>query len=474
MSNYNYSPDNFSDANDFLPPPNPSDTHISVSPFINIEKDPISFNFLVQAAIVDAKNYHILSYDELDEKKNELQLLESRYETLLHKIELEKKVGEAAKSLARLHEDGNKRSSFLKSSKRHSQQATDEHVISVRKITEMNADAMDLHNRITALKETVLHHSVAVLAYSQLNPAAAAAAQAEDPVKVGKQLDTLIGQLGDDHVMQETESRDLQAKVQALSGLCQQLTQQCRAQIDHNTDMLGRVLESRDHTFDPRQYPHFHDMLAYLQEGGGMGNGNGTGAEMNKSRDVTVGGGESREVKPSGAREMGQTRDAVATPHFRSESRDLLDLQDALRSHKFASSAQIQDLNSELTLATEQVNEYRDKCDSLSRELDSVVQSLEDLTVQTVDYESERQKMEDQISQLRGKLQEAGTSRAVTDLEAPGGSETESVTMLVHKFRDQIRTMRDEHLQELQKEQDEKKKLVSVVRQIKRSSYIRT
>lgn len=473
MSNYNYSPDNFSDANDFLPPPNPSDTHISVSPFINIEKDPVSFNFLVQAAIVDAKNYHILSYDELDEKKKELHLLESRYETLLHKIELEKKVGEAAKSLARLHEDGSKRASFLKSTKRHSQQATDEHVISVRKITEMNADAMDLHNRITALKETVLHHSVAVLAYSQLNPAAAAAAQAEDPVKVGKQLDTLIGQLGDDHVMQETESRDLQTKVQALSGLCQQLTQQCRAQIVHNTDMLGRVLESRDHTFDPRQYPHFHDMLAYLQEGGGHGDGTGAGAagaEVNKSRDVAVG-----EAKSAGAREMGQSRDAVSTPpNFKSDSRDLLDLQDALRSHKFASSAQIQDLNSELTLATEQVSEYRDKCDSLSRELDSVVQSLEDLTVQTVDYESERQKMEDQISQLRGKLQEAGTSRAVTELEAPGGPETESVTMLVHKFRDQIRTMRDEHLQELQKEQDEKQKLVSVVRQIKRSSYIRT
>ncbi|KAG5356692.1 hypothetical protein CJU90_2035 [Yarrowia sp. C11] len=454
MSNYNYSPEDFSDANEFLPPPNPSDTHISVSPFINIEKDPISFNFLVQAAIVDAKNYHILSYDELDEKKKELQLLESRYETLLHKIELEKKVGEAAKSLARLHEDGNKRASFLKATKRHSQQATDEHVISVRKITEMNKDAMELHNRITALKETVLQHSVAVLAYSQLNPAAAAAAQAEDPVKVGKQLDTLISQLGDDHVMQETENRDLPAKVQALSGLCQQLTQQCRDQIDHNTEMLGRVLESRDDTFDPRQYPHFHDMLSYLQEG----------REPIKPRDV----GESKSSEASGTRDL-----SVPTPHIRSNSRDILDLQDALRSHKFASSAQIQDLNSELTLATEQVNEYRDKCDSLSRELDSVVQSLEDLTVQTVDYESERQRLEDQIGQLRGKLQEAGTSRAVTGLDVSGGPETESVTMLVHKFRDQIRTMRDEHLEELQKEQDEKKKLVSVVREIKRSSYIR-
>lgn len=335
----------------------------------------------------------------------------------------------------------------------------------MRKITEMNTDAIELHNRITALKETVLQHSVAVLAYSQLNPAAAAAAQAEDPVKVGKQLDTLISQLGDDHVMQQTESRDLPAKVHALSGLCQQLTQQCRDQIDYNTDMLGRVLESRDQAFDQRQYPHFHDMLAYLQEGGGSG-GNG---EVSKSREVGAG----HEIKPTGAHEMGQTRDVVSTPVLKSDSRDLLDLQDALRSHKFASSAQIQDLNSELTLATEQVSEYRDKCDSLSRELDSVVQSLEDLTVQTVDYESERQKMEDQINQLRCKLQEADTSRAVTGLEASGGSESESVTMLVHKFRDQIRTMREEHLQELQKEQDEKKKLVSVVREIKRSSYIR-
>lgn len=446
MSNYNYSnysPDNFSDANEFLPPPNPSDAHISVSPLINIEKDPVSFNFLVQAAIVDAKNYHILSYDELHEKKKELQLLESRYETLLHKIELEKKVGEAAKSLARLHEDENKRLSFLKATKRHSQQATDEHVISVRKITEMNTDAMDLHNRITMLKETVLQHSVAVLAYSQLNPAAAAAAQAEDPVKVGKQLDVLISQLGDDHIMQQSESRDLPAKVHVLSTLCQQLTQQCRDQIDHNTEMLGRVLESRDQHFDPRQYPHFHDMLAYLGQG--------------ESRDVV-----SRDIKPA------------VTPTLRSmPDRDLLDLQDALRSHKFASSAQIQDLNSELTLATEQVSEYRDKCDSLSRELDSVVQSLEDLTVQTVDYESERQKMEDMITQLRGKLQEAGTSRAVDGLEVSNSSESESVTLLVHKFRDQIRSMRDEHLQELQKEQEDKKKLVSVVREIKRSSYIR-
>lgn len=485
---YGTSPDEFADASEHLShpmwsprgtpqerfePPQTSfnDSHITVSPLINIEKDPVGFNFLVQAAIVDAKDFKIFSYDELDQLKKELSVLTSRYNTLKHKIELEGKVGDAAASLARLHgddpDDDNRKSvmSFMskRDSKRHSRQAADEHAQSVRKVTQMNSEAMDVHSRIAHLESQVLQHSVAVLAYSQLNPAAAAAASASDPSNVGAQLDALINQLSDDSGAYRSPPLDLESKVTTLSQLCEQLSQQCQnahAQLSHYGDMLAATIQSKDGDFDKSQYPHFHDMLSYLQGPGGaaiVASGGsrsmGGGVHEASSRGVQAGGSSSHELQLQN-----------------------LDLKDALREAKFKSSTEIQDLNTELTLATEQVTEYRDKCESLSRELDSVVRSLEDLTVQTVDYESERQRLEGQIEGLNGKLEELNTNKAINRISMMPGAEpgtSQSITALVHQFRTQIRGIRAAHLSELKKEQEEKRRLQGMVRQIKSSSYVR-
>ncbi|KAI5307197.1 AP-3 complex subunit beta [Ascosphaera pollenicola] len=68
--------------------------------------DPVAMHLLVETAIADSANYNILTYEELEQLKKELQMSTSRVSALKRKLVLETKLQEAASSLNRLPSSG--------------------------------------------------------------------------------------------------------------------------------------------------------------------------------------------------------------------------------------------------------------------------------------------------------------------------------------------------------------------------------
>jgi DNA repair exonuclease SbcCD ATPase subunit len=170
-----------------------------------------------------------------------------------------------------------------------------------------------------------------------------------------------------------------------------------------------------------------------------------------------------------------------------------VDLKAELQENKFALQAEIKELQNELTTSQERVGEYKERCENLSSELESVVRSLEDVTRQAVDYESERTKLEQTVQGLQQKLYESSQSTldkrvsmmAVNTTSPPrsAGQELQtvepypqneplSVSILRHEFRRIIQDINDKHVADIKREQTEKRKLESLLRSIKTSSYM--
>lgn len=178
-----------------------------------------------------------------------------------------------------------------------------------------------------------------------------------------------------------------------------------------------------------------------------------------------------------------------------------VDLKTSLRDTSFSSQAKIQSLENELKANTERVTEWRERCDGLQTELESVVKSLEDVTRQAVDYESEREKLESQVNILEKQLLQQtnkNLDKRVSMIGSPGknsngsnrtrqmskfdrGSdsttgrefynEPASVSILRHEFRKIVMDINQKHSKELKNEQGQRKKLESLLRSIKHSSY---
>src|SRR5438046_77171 len=66
-------------------------------------QDPIAMHLLMETALGDSKGYRILSYDELEELKQEGATLASRVDATARKLALESKLRDAAQSLNRLY-----------------------------------------------------------------------------------------------------------------------------------------------------------------------------------------------------------------------------------------------------------------------------------------------------------------------------------------------------------------------------------
>lgn len=177
-----------------------------------------------------------------------------------------------------------------------------------------------------------------------------------------------------------------------------------------------------------------------------------------------------------------------------------VDLKTSLRDTSFSSQAKIQSLENELKANTERVTEWRERCEGLQTELESVVKSLEDVTRQAVDYESEREKLESQVNNLEKELLQQtnkNLDKRVSMIGSPGknagGSnrtrqsskidrgydsagrddynEPASVSILRHEFRKIVMDINQKHSKELKNEQGQRKKLESLLRSIKHSSY---
>lgn len=158
-----------------------------------------------------------------------------------------------------------------------------------------------------------------------------------------------------------------------------------------------------------------------------------------------------------------------------------VDLRTNLRDTKFGSQAEIQELKNELKSNEERVQEWKERCDTTRGELESVVQSLEEVTRQAIEYETERTKLETTVRDLEQKLFQATNSTLdkrvsmiATEHDGLGSgptSEPSSVSILRQEFRKIIKDINTKHAREMRQEQQEIKKLQNLLRSIKTSSY---
>ncbi|ANB15389.1 hypothetical protein AWJ20_3016 [Sugiyamaella lignohabitans] len=181
-----------------------------------------------------------------------------------------------------------------------------------------------------------------------------------------------------------------------------------------------------------------------------------------------------------------------------------VDLKTSLQETKFSSQAEIQQLKNELVANEERVQEWKERCNALHAELESVVRSLEEVTRQAVDYESERTRLERNVHELENKLFQASNSSldkrvsmigsvvedsANSNSNSPAKksllristlpesnswntSEPVSVSMLRHEFRRITQEMNAKNMKQVKQLQSEKKKLEHLLRSIKTSSYM--
>ena len=146
--------------------------------------DPVAMHLLMETAMVDSKEFEVLSFEEVEELKREQAPLQNRIETTRRKLALEKKLRDAAQSLSRLYSpkgtreveepmgDGLHRSprkarkSLLgnrSSSDNVLHRTDDEFTASNRKCEELAQELSSMEKRSEELAKRVLEHTAGIL-----------------------------------------------------------------------------------------------------------------------------------------------------------------------------------------------------------------------------------------------------------------------------------------------------------------------
>lgn len=134
------------------------------------------------------------------------------------------------------------------------------------------------------------------------------------------------------------------------------------------------------------------------------------------------------------------------------------------------SNRQVQNLQESLSKSESEIEEWKAKTSTIKAELETVLGSLEELTRQTVAYESERTKMEAQINELQAQMRLSSSSSSLSiltketqfapDFNAPlSGNAPMSVVILQNEFRKILSDLNMKHAELLVREQNEKKRM---------------
>ncbi|RIA91001.1 Up-regulated during septation-domain-containing protein [Glomus cerebriforme] len=115
--------------------------------------DEMLMQILISQAVIDSKDFEILSLEEVEELKKDHSLLTTRIAALTSRLSLESKIREAASSLARLHA----------SNKRLSRQATDHLATANRKVDQVATELWKLTQRAGEVQRKLLQHMAGVL-----------------------------------------------------------------------------------------------------------------------------------------------------------------------------------------------------------------------------------------------------------------------------------------------------------------------
>ena len=154
--------------------------HPRSSPLLD-SNDPVSMHLLMETAMGDSQHYEVLSFEEIDDLKKELSLLDTRIDATKRKLVLESKLRDAAQSLNRLYTpNGNRESAgngTKDSPKRHRRsilgsrggsvdllnKTDDEITSSARKCEALSQELWKLEKRAQDLQRRLLEHTAGIL-----------------------------------------------------------------------------------------------------------------------------------------------------------------------------------------------------------------------------------------------------------------------------------------------------------------------
>ena len=146
--------------------------------------DPVAMHLLMENAMIDSKPYEILSFEEVEEMKNERASFQHRIEATRRKLALELKLKDAAQSLNRLYSTKSKRESdqttasgspkssektrkSLLGSRRGSSnilsRTDDEYEASNRKCEELRQELSEMEIRYQETERRLLQHTAGIL-----------------------------------------------------------------------------------------------------------------------------------------------------------------------------------------------------------------------------------------------------------------------------------------------------------------------
>ncbi len=141
--------------------------------------DPVAMHLLMETAMDDSQQFHVLSYEDLDAMKKELSILTTRIDGTKRKLVLETKLRDAAQSLNRLQDPTSLEfsGSSPKQGKRHRRsmmgsrgsfsdmlnKTDDELAVSTRKCEDLAQELWQLEKRAETLQTVLLEHTAGVL-----------------------------------------------------------------------------------------------------------------------------------------------------------------------------------------------------------------------------------------------------------------------------------------------------------------------
>ncbi|KAG7115582.1 hypothetical protein HYQ45_016222 [Verticillium longisporum] len=132
-------------------------------------KDPIQVHLLTETALTDSKSYEILSQEEVDGLKKQVQTLTQRIQQARTNLTIQTKYRDAAISMSKLYstgrQDGNRRKSLLNrySGGDSAREAEAERQASERKCEELATELWNLEKSLVEPRQRLLQHTAAIL-----------------------------------------------------------------------------------------------------------------------------------------------------------------------------------------------------------------------------------------------------------------------------------------------------------------------
>ncbi|KAL2759863.1 hypothetical protein ACRALDRAFT_1079183 [Sodiomyces alcalophilus JCM 7366] len=129
--------------------------------------DPIQIHLLTETALSDSKTYEILSQEEVDDLKKQIQLLTQRIEQARANLIIQSKYRDAAISVAKLYggrsQDGDKRPSLSDQDSESAHEAEMERQESERRCEELASELSNLEKRLMEPQRRLLEHTAGIL-----------------------------------------------------------------------------------------------------------------------------------------------------------------------------------------------------------------------------------------------------------------------------------------------------------------------